>query len=32
MIDAVSVPYPLLISTPNGMEKPTFFRVRVSSN
>ena len=31
-IDAVSVPYPLFIFTPNGVEKPKFFRVGVSSN
>ena len=31
-IDAVSVPYPLFIATPNGVEKPKFFRVGVSSN
>ena len=31
-IDAVSVPYPLFITTSRGVEKPTFFRVRVSSN
>jgi len=31
-IDAVSVPYPLFISTTRGVEKPTFFRVAVSSN
>ncbi|MES2660956.1 MAG: autotransporter-associated beta strand repeat-containing protein [Verrucomicrobiota bacterium] len=31
-IDAVSVPYPLFIPTANGVEKPTFFRVGVSSN
>jgi hypothetical protein len=32
VIDAVSVPYPLFIATPNGAEKPKFFRVGVSSN
>ena len=32
VIDAVSVPYPLFIATPNGVEKPKFFRVGVSSN
>jgi hypothetical protein len=31
-INAVSVPYPLFISTTRGVEKPTFFRVGVSSN
>lgn len=31
-MDAVSVPYPLFITTANGVEKPTFFRVGVSSN
>jgi len=31
-IDAVSVPYPLFIPTARGVEKPTFFRVGVSSN
>lgn len=30
--DAVSVPYPLFISTPKGMEKPKFFRVGISGN
>lgn len=29
-IEAVSVPYPLFISTSNGVEKPTFFRVAVT--
>ena len=31
-MDAVSVPYPLFIATSRGVEKPTFFRVTVSSN
>ena len=31
-VDAVSVPYPLFITTPRGAEKPTFFRIFVSSN
>ena len=31
-IDAVSVPHPLFIVTTRGVEKPTFFRVAVSSN
>ena len=31
-IDAVSVPYPFFIPTANGVEKPTFFHVGVSSN
>ena len=31
-IDAVSVPYPLFIVTSRGVEKPTFFRVAVTSN
>jgi endo-1,4-beta-xylanase len=31
-IEAVSVPYPLLITTPNGEEKPKFFRLAVSNN
>ncbi len=31
-IDAVSVPYPLFIPTARGLEKPTVFRVGVSSN
>ena len=31
-IDAYSVPYPLFIPTARGVEKPTFFRVAVSSN
>jgi len=31
-MDAVSVPYPLFIETERGAEKPTFFRVTVSSN
>ena len=30
-MDAVSVPYPLFIATARGVEKPTFFRVAVSS-
>ena len=30
-IDAVSVPYPLSINTAHGAEKPTFFRVAISS-
>lgn len=32
MMDAVSVPYPFFIITSRGVEKPTFFRVAVSSN
>jgi len=31
-IEAVSVPYPLLIPVTGGYNKPTFFRVGVSSN
>jgi len=31
-MDAVTVPYPLFITTTRGVEKPTFFRVAVSSN
>ncbi len=31
-MDAVTVPYPLFIQTARGVEKPTFFRVAVSSN
>ena len=31
-IDAVSVPYPSLIPTVNGMAQPTFFRVSISEN
>lgn len=31
-MDAVSVPYPFFIVTARGVEKPTFFRVAVSSN
>lgn len=30
-IDAVTVPYPLLIETANGEEKPAFFRVGIST-
>jgi hypothetical protein len=30
-VDAVSVPYPLFIPTANGVEKPPFFRVDVTS-
>jgi hypothetical protein len=29
-IDAVSVPYPLFISTPSGAQKPQYFRVAVT--
>ena len=29
-VDAVSVPFPALITTPNGPVKPTFFRAAVS--
>jgi hypothetical protein len=29
-IEAVKVPYPLFITTPNGPQKPTFYRVAVS--
>jgi hypothetical protein len=31
-MDAVTVPYPLFITTPRGAEKPTFFRVLVTMN
>ena len=31
-MDAVSVPYPFSIPTANGLKKPTFFRIGVSSN
>jgi hypothetical protein len=29
-IDAVRVPFPIMVSTPSGMKKPTFFRVVIS--
>ncbi len=32
VMEVVSVPYPLSISTANGVVKPTFFRVAVTSN
>ena len=31
-IDVVSVPYPMFIPTTRGVEKPTYFRVSVTSN
>lgn len=31
-VDAVSVPYPFFISTPQGSKKPSFFRVAITHN